>query len=234
MLDFETRQRVFVREKIRQELEDLRLEDAEALRQELRTALADPCNATARVQFRNLVERFAEEFMVAIAELDGIEPLDWWRAARSVLAQCGMRLLPANVIEEAQPNRRAALLRHFVMAARNPVGGACYAVTNMLSGEDSDDPSYGPLLIDGWLEGDSPTISICIGTECIPAEPVHVLDAFLAPMRTFETSTQPRAAAAEQFLKQVIDGAVRQLERQFEDEFLLKVEAEHRARGISA
>lgn len=234
MLNFETRRRVYVQAKLRAELEDLGLDDAEALRRELRAVLEDPCNATVRVRFRNLVQRFAEEFMVAIAELDGIEPLDWWRAARSALKQCGMGLLPADVIGEAQPNRRAALARHFVMAARNPVGGACYAVTNVLSREDPDDQSYGPLLIDGWLQGDSPTISICIGTECIPAEPVHVLDAFLAPMRVFETPTHPRATAAERFLARVIDGAVRQLERQFEDEFLLEVEAEHRARGISA
>lgn len=234
MLDFETRQRVYVREKIRQELEDLGLDDAEALRRELRSVLADPCNAAVRMRFRNLVQRFAEEFMVAIAKLDRIEPLDWWRSARSALATCGTRLLPADILKETPPERQAALARHFVMAARNPVGGACYAVTNRSSDEDPDDPSYGPLLIDGWLQGDSPTISICIGTECIPAEPVHVFDAFLVPMRTFETETHPSVAAAERFLEQVIDGAVRQLERQFEEEFLLEVEEEQRARGVSA
>lgn len=234
LLDFETRQRVFVREKLRAELSDLGIEDADELRQQLREVLADPCNATVRVRFRNLVQRFSEEFMMGIAELDGIEPLDWWRSARWALTQCGMGLLPAGVLGETPPERRAALARHFAMAARNPVGGACYAVTNACFGEDPDDPSYGPLLIDGWLQGDSPTISICIGTECVPAEPVHVLDAFLAPMRMLETSTQPRAAAAERFLARVIDGAIRQLERQFEEEFLFEVEAEHRARGISA
>lgn len=234
MLDFETRQRLFVQEKLRHELEDLGLADADALRQALRAVLMDPCDAAIRARFRNLVQRFSGEFMLAIAKLDGIEPLDWWRAARWALKQCGMGLLPAGVIGEAPPERRAALARHFVMAARNPAGGACYAATNMFSGEDPDDPSYGPLLVDGWLEGDSPTISICIGTECIPAEPVHVLDAFLAPMRTFVTETHSGAAAAERFLAQVVDGAVRQLEEQFEDEFLLEVEEEQRARGISA
>jgi hypothetical protein len=84
------------------------------------------------------------------------------------------------------------------------------------------------------MRGDSPTISICIGTECTPAEPVHVLDAFLAPLRMFKSSADVRAAATERLLAQTIDGAVRQLEEQFDEEFLLEVEAEHRARGISA
>lgn len=231
MLTFEAQQRAYVQQKLRDELSDLGIEDADGLRQQLREVLADPCNAVIRTRFRDIVQRFSEEFMMGIAELDGIEPLDWWRAARWALRQFGMGLLPAGVLGEAPPERRAALARHFAMAARNPVGGACYAVTNMFSGEDPDDPSYGPLLIDGWLQGDSPTISICIGTECIPAEPVHVLDAFLAPMRTFETPTDPRATAAERFLTQVIDGAIRQLERQFAEEFLLTWTTDQRGAG---
>lgn len=230
-MTFEAQQRAFVQQKLRDELSDLGVEDADGLRQQLREVLADPCNAVIRTRFRNLVQRFSEEFMMAIAELDGIEPLDWWRAARWALKQCGMGLLPAGVLGETLPERRAALARHFALAARNPVGGACYAVTNMFFGEDPDDPSYGPLLIDGWLEGDSPTISICIGIECTPAEPVHVLDAFLVPMRVFVTPTNPRVVAAERFLTQVIDGAIRQLERQFAEEFLLTWATDQRDAG---
>jgi len=232
LLTFEDQQRAFVRQRLHDELSDLGVDDADGLRQQLRAVLTDPGDAAVRTRFRDLVQRFAEIFMIAIAELDDTEPLDWWRAATWALEQCGFEVLPSGCIAEvASAERRSALRRHLAMAARHPAGGACYAVTNMFSGSDPDDPSYGPLVIDGWLKGESPTISICIGTECTPAEPVHVLDAFLAPMRVFETSTNPRAVAAAQFLEQVIDGAIRQLELQFAEEFLVTWTSERRDAG---
>ncbi|MDO8621613.1 MAG: hypothetical protein Q7R80_00050 [bacterium] len=230
MLTFEAQQRAFVRQKLREECADLGIEDAEGLRQQLREVLVDPGNIAIRKRFRDLVQRFSEEFMQGIAELDGEQPLDWWRAARWALQRGGMRQWARAVVEFARPDRRAAT-RAYIAAVQEQTGGAtCYEVQNVYSGSDCDDDSYGPLIIGGEPVSLAPPISVCIGTECIPAEPVHVLDALLAPMRIYEPSAEI-AARAHGLLERVIDGAVRQLERELEEEFLLTLVDERQEQG---
>ncbi|MBI4434824.1 hypothetical protein HY635_03380, partial [Candidatus Uhrbacteria bacterium] len=143
MLDFEAQQRAFVQRKFHEELQDLGIEDADGLRQQLREVLADPRDVRTRTRFRDLAQRFHEEFMVAIAELDGTEPLDWWRSARWALERCGMRVQWEHVLVGAPSDRRQALAKHIALASRHAGGGACYATTNLVSPDSDDDPNYG-------------------------------------------------------------------------------------------
>ena len=229
-MTFEAQQRAFVQQKFREELEDVGIEDADGLRSALRVVLQDHECVADRQRFRNLAQRFSEEFMQAIAELDGVEPLDWWRAARWVLEQCGIRERLEDVLEEASPDRRQALAKHVAFASRYAGGGVCYTTTNFVSPESDDDPNYGPLVIDRWT-ADSPTIGVFLGTEFVPAEPVHVLDALIVPIRAWGSSQPIATGRAAEILGRVADGVVRQLERQFAEDFLLTWTSDQRDAG---
>jgi len=230
LLTFEAQQRAFVQRKFHEELQDVGIEDAEGLRFVLRAVLQNPRCVAHRQWIRNLAQRFHEEFMVAIAELDGVEPLDWWRSARWALERCGMRVRREDVLVGASPDRRQALAKHIALASRHAGGGVCYATTNLLSPDPDDDPNHGPLVIDRWTT-DSPTIGVFLGTEFVPAEPVHVLDALLIPIRAWGSRQPIAAARARVLLVRMAGGVVRQLERQFAEEFLLTWTSDQRDAG---